>query len=79
MHITKRSRFSVPWSIQPPPSLTEVDCDVFIKYERAEPLKWTAWSPIANAFHPAQASNMPPNFRRHKQGRRSFPRPIHQT
>ena len=52
MHITKRSRFSVPWSIQPPPSLTEVDCGVFIEYERAEPLKWTARSPIANAFHP---------------------------
>jgi hypothetical protein len=33
MHITKRSRFSVPWSIQPPPSLTEVDCGVFIEYK----------------------------------------------
>ena len=64
MHTTKRSRFSVPWSIQPPPSLTEVDCGVFIEYERAEPLKWTARSPIANAFHPPQASNIPPNFRR---------------
>jgi len=79
MHTTKRSRFSVPWSIQPPPSLTKVDCGVFIQYERAEPLKWTTRSPIANAFHPPQASNIPLNFRRHKQGRRSVPWPIHRT
>jgi hypothetical protein len=42
-------------------------------------LKWTARSPIAHAFHPPQASNIPPNFRRHKQGRRSVPRPIRRT
>ena len=78
MHITKRSRFSVPWSIQPPPSLTEVDCGVFMEYERAEPLKWFARSPIGHAFHPPQASNIPPNFRHHKQGRRSVPRTIRQ-
>ena len=58
MHVTKRSRFSVPWSIQPPPSLTEVDCGVFMEYERAEPLKWFARSPIGHAFHPPQASNI---------------------
>ena len=79
MHTTKRSRFSVPWSIQPPPSLTKVDCGVFIQYERAEPLKWTTRSPIAHAFHPPQASNIPPNFRCHKQGCRSVPRPIRRT
>ena len=73
MHVTKRSRFSVPWSIQPPPSLTEVDCGVFMEYERAEPLKWFARSPIGHAFHPPQASNITPNFRHHKQGRRSVP------
>ncbi len=28
---------------------------------------------------PPQASNIPPNFRRHKQGRRSVPRPIRRT
>ncbi len=44
-----------------------------------EPLKWTARSPIGHAFYPPQASNIPPNFRRHKQGRHSVTRPIHQT
>jgi hypothetical protein len=31
MHITKRSRFSVSWLVQPPPSLTEVNCGVFME------------------------------------------------
>jgi hypothetical protein len=52
MHAAKRNRFSVPWAIQPPPSLTPVDCGVIMTYERAEPLKWTARSPIGHAFHP---------------------------
>jgi hypothetical protein len=42
-------------------------------------LKWTAQSPIAHAFHPPQALHIPPNFLRHKQGRRSVPRPILRT
>jgi len=79
MHTTKRNRFSVPWATQPQPSRTEVDCGVFLEWERVEPLKWTAWSPIGHAFYPPQESNIPPNFRRHKQGRRSVPRPIHRT
>ena len=35
--------------------------------------------PVINCqcLPPPQASNIPPNFRRHKQGRRSVPRPIH--
>ena len=40
---------------------------------------WTTWSPIAHVFHPPQASNIPSNFRRHKQGRRSVLRPIFRT
>jgi hypothetical protein len=43
MHTTKRSRFSVPWSIQPPPSLTEVDCDVVGRWHQAEQSKSSAW------------------------------------
>ena len=36
--------------------------------------------PVINwpCLPPPQASNIPPNFRRHKQGRRSVPRPIRQ-
>jgi len=79
MHTTKRSRLSIPWVIQPPPSRAEVDCGVLEEYERADPLKWAARSPIGHSFPPHQASNIPPNFRRHKQGRRSVPRPIHRT
>jgi hypothetical protein len=52
MHTTKRSRFSVPWMILPPPSQSEVDCGVFEKCERADPWKWTTRSPIGHAFHP---------------------------
>ncbi len=42
-------------------------------------MKWTAQSPIAHAFHPPQALNIPPYFRRHKQGRHSVSRPIRRT
>jgi len=42
-------------------------------------LKWTARSPIGHAFHPPYVSNIPPNFRCHKQGRRFVPRPIRRT
>ena len=52
MYATKRNCFSVPWAIQPPPSLTSVDCGVIMAYERADPLKWTTQSPIGHAFHP---------------------------
>ena len=79
MHTTKRSRFSVPWTIPPPPSRYEVDCGVFEECEREDPWKWTARSPIGHGFHSPKASNIPPNFRRHKQGRRSIPRPIRRT
>ena len=52
MHTIKQksNRFSVLWVIQPQPSRTEVDCGVFMVYERADPLKWTARSPIGHAF-----------------------------
>ena len=51
MHTTKRSRFSVPWTIPPPPSRSEVDCGVFEECERADPWKWTARSRIGHGFH----------------------------
>jgi len=79
MHSTKPNRFSVPWAIQPQPSQTEVDCGVFMEWERADPLKCTVRSPIGHYFHPPRALHIPPNFRCHKQGRRSVPRPICQT
>jgi hypothetical protein len=42
MHTTKRSHFSNPWPIPPPPSQAKVDCGVFMVYEWADPLKWAA-------------------------------------
>jgi hypothetical protein len=42
MLTTKRSHFSIPWPIPPPPSQAEVDYGVFEVYERADPLKWAA-------------------------------------
>ena len=62
--------------IQPPPRQAGLDCGVFEECKWVEPLKWTARSPIGHAFPPPQALNIPPNFRRHKQGRRFVPRPI---
>jgi hypothetical protein len=59
--------------IPPPPSPQQILS--IIPLER----RATTRSPIGHAFHPPQASNIPPNFCRHKQGRCSVPRPIHRT
>ena len=80
MRTTKHSQFTIPCAIQAPPpsSQSEVNCGVFEKNKRADPLKWAIRSPIGHSFPPHQASNIPSNFRRHKHSRLSVTWPIHQ-
>ncbi len=59
MHTTKRSHFSIPWPIPPPPSRAEDDCGVFEVYKRVNLFKWAAHLPIGHALPTPKASIFP--------------------